>query len=74
MYHLFGAGVMIVVGSQMLAYMVGPLAFINKYEKWKYYARSSNRAIILSLSDLISLGLIPRRLRRKIITLLHGTK
>jgi len=42
-----------VTGSFILAFLVGPLAFINKYEKWKYYARSSKNALYLSLTDLI---------------------
>jgi serine phosphatase RsbU (regulator of sigma subunit) len=34
-------------------FFIGPLVFIKKYEKWKYYARSSNYAVLLSVLDLL---------------------
>ncbi len=58
-FQLPGASIFIVSGSFMLSFLVGPLAFISKFEKWKYYARASKNAVILSLSDLIGkIGLI----------------
>jgi serine phosphatase RsbU (regulator of sigma subunit) len=51
--HFPGSGIMIVIGSFILAFSSGPLVFINKFEKWKYYARSSKNALFLSLSDML---------------------
>jgi len=51
--RLPGANIFIVNGSFILVFFTGPLSLINKYEKWKYYSRSSRNAILLSISDLI---------------------
>jgi len=51
--HLPGANVFIIFGGFSLAFLIGPIAFMSKYEKWKYYSRSPGISIFLSLTDLI---------------------
>jgi hypothetical protein len=51
-FQLPASGILIVLGCLILTLSSSPLIFLNKYERWKYYARAPKLAMALSLTDL----------------------
>jgi serine phosphatase RsbU (regulator of sigma subunit) len=51
-FQLPASGILITVVCLILTLSSSPLIFLNKYERWKYYARAPKRAMALSLTDL----------------------
>jgi hypothetical protein len=56
--HIPGARVEIMTGVFIICFFYGSLAFRNKYEKWRNYARSAFDAFFLSLFDFLGVGFL----------------
>ena len=53
-----GARLEIIISAFILSFFYGPIAFKNKYEKWKVYARSKRDAFFLSAFDFLGIGFL----------------
>lgn len=53
-----GARLEIIIGVFVLSLFYGPIAFKNKYDKWKVYARSQRDAFFLSTFDFLGIGFL----------------
>ena len=56
MQHWAGASLGLMIGVLINCFFYGSIAFKNKYEKWKVYARSTRDAFWLSLLDFLGIG------------------